>query len=289
LGERLVLPIAARVPARLGADRRSRIGQVRLDGRLTVRLTGRRVDLRLTLVNRARDFDLRLIAHTPGAVSARSGAPFGVEDRAFEVAHTTPGAAQLALPDFPMRGWLAALAPDGAGLAVLARGIYEAAVRRAQDGVDLAPTLLRGVGYLSRGDLETRPGHAGPAVATPDAQCLGPQAWDLALLPFGPGESDLLPVAAEQFLRPPAAFPVQWSAGGGPAARDLFAGDPRLVVSALKPAEEGDGAVVHAHNPTGAPAAAEVRGARIRLDETPAPADATLGPFVVAAWKLVAE
>jgi mannosylglycerate hydrolase len=286
LGEQLILPISVQVPARLRADRRGRTGRVRLDGRLAVRLIQDRAELGLSLVNRARDYDLRLVAHVPGAVTAHCGAPFGVEDRAFEVSHSSPTAPQQALPDFPMRGWVAAQAPDSGGLAVLARGLYEAAVRRVADGVELAPTLLRGVGYLSRADLETRPGDAGPAIATPDAQCLGPQHWDLALLPFGPGTLDTVPARAEEFLRPAAAFPVQWSAGRASAARTLFTGDERLVVSALKPADEGPGIMLHAYNPTAGTHLAAVPGTRARLDETPAAADGPLGPFAIAAWKL---
>src|SRR5207302_1506829 len=182
----------------------------------------------------------------------------------------SPNAPQQMLPDCPMRGWVAAHDAEGAGLAVLAKGLYEAAVRRVEGGVELAITLLRGVGHLSRPDLETRPGDAGPAIATPDAQCLGPQSWELALLPFGPGEIDALPAKTEHFLRPPAAFPVQWSAGSAPASRTLFAGDDLLVVSALKPSESGSGDIVHAHNPTRAERTAQVPGERVRLDETPA-------------------
>src|SRR5438105_2060009 len=82
--------------------------------------------------------------------AGRSGESFTVEDRAFEVDHSSPNAPQQMLPDFPMRGWVAAQGADGAGLAVLARGLYEAAVRRVEGGVDVAVTLLRGVGHLSR-------------------------------------------------------------------------------------------------------------------------------------------
>jgi hypothetical protein len=285
LGEHLVLPISVQVPARLRPDRRARTGAVRLEGRLTVRLVGGRADLNLTLVNRARDYDLRLVAHVPDATSARSGAPFSVENRAFEVTHSSPNAPQQMLPDFPLRGWMAAYTPDGGGLAVLARGLYEGAVRQVEGGVDLALTLLRGVGYLSRGDLESRPGDAGPAIATPDAQCLGPQAWDLALLPFSADEADLVPARTEAFLRPPMIFPVQWSAGHAGAEQVLVTGAPQVVVSALKPAEDGPGAVVHAHNPTGTEHTISVPGTRVRLDETPAPGDGTLAPFQIGAWK----
>jgi hypothetical protein len=285
IGERLAMPINVQVPARLKEDRKTRTGRVRLDGSMSVRLIGGRAEIDLHLVNRARDFDLRLIAHVPGADSARSGAPFGVEDRAFELGHTTPTAPQRWIPDFPMRGWVAAKDGDGAGLAVLAHGLYEAAVRKVEGGVDIAMTLLRGVGRLSREDLETRPGHAGPEILTPDAQCLGPQDWNLALMPFGPGELDLVPARTEQFLRPPAPFPVQWSNGTGPAEMHLFDGDPAIVVSALKPTFDGSGAMLHAHNPTAQQRQARVNGTRSRLDETPSSGDNTLRPFEIAGWK----
>jgi alpha-mannosidase len=286
LGERLELPIRVTVPRRLKIDRRTRTGRVRLDGNMVVRLIDGRAEIDLSLENRAEDFDLRLVAHVPGAETARSGAPFGVEDRAFEVDHSSPTAPQQWLPDFPMRGWVAAQDASGAGMAVLARGLYEAAVRKVEGGVDVMPTLLRGVGRLSRSDLETRPGHAGPEILTPDAQCLGPQHWELALLPFGPGEIDSVPAKTEQFLRPPAAFPVQWSAGKGPAEMEMFDGDPMLVVSALKPADGGEGAMMHAHNPTRQERQARVEGQRSRLDESPVEGDGRLGAFEIAAWRL---
>jgi len=287
LGPRLRLPIKALVPARLSPDRQRRVGQVRLTGELMVTLIGRRIDLALRLDNRARDYDLRLMAHLGEATMAWSGAPFGVEERKTELDHSSPTARQQWLPDFPFRGWLAAQAPDGGGVAVLARGLYEAAVRKpSSGGVDLALTLLRGVGWLSRADLQTRPGHAGPALATPEAQCIGLQHWDLALLPFGPSELDALPALSEQFQRPAAAFPIQWSGGSAPASRSLFASDDRLVVSALRPADShADSVMVHAHNPTRAARAAAVVGQRCRLDETSLETDAPLGPFEVAAWR----
>jgi hypothetical protein len=58
------------------------------------------------------------------------------------------------------------------------------------------------------------------------------------------------------------------------------------VVSALKPADEGPGIMLHAYNPTAGTHLAAVPGTRARLDETPAAADGPLGPFAIAAWKL---
>jgi hypothetical protein len=299
IGPRLRLPIHALVPARLAPDRQRRVGRVALAGDLVISLVDRRADLVLSLDNRARDYDLRLIAHLGDGSRAWSGAPFGVEERGEELDHSTPGAPQQWLPDFPFRGWLSAQSTDGTGLAVFARGLYEAAVRRSSGwlnarstnrpgGVDLCQTLLRGVGWLSRADLHTRPGHAGPPLATPAAQCLGPQRWELALRPFAATEFALLPVLAEQFLRPAAVFPIQWSAGSDPAECALFAdADPHLVVSALRPADTlNPGAMLHAYNPTQSARSANVSGERARLDETPTEQSGPLHPFEIAAWRL---
>lgn len=283
------VPLRADVPAQLARERTHRVGHVRLEGELFVSLNGRRVGLRLRLDNRARDFDLRLVARVEDGRHAWAGAPFGVEQRQRELDHTTPGAPQLWIPDFPFRGWLAVETGDGSGTALLARGLYEGAFRWAESGgIDIALTLLRGVGWLSRDDLLTRPGHAGPELPTPEAQCLGPQEWELALMPFGPGELETLPAAAEQFLRPAVAFPVQRLAGSAPAERSFAQGlSERVVISALRPADSFDGALLHAHNPTPHELAADVFGQRSRLDETPLEeSSARLRPYEIAAWQL---
>ncbi|HUS16539.1 MAG TPA: hypothetical protein VM536_16195, partial [Chloroflexia bacterium] len=74
-----------------------------------------------------------------------------------------------------------------------------------------------------------------------------------------------------------------------PATMSLFAGDGPLVVSALKPADEGGGAIVHAYNPTGQEHEASVPGERCRLDETPVDGDGSLGPFAIAAWRILPD
>lgn len=287
LTEQLELPVSVYVPAGLSADRTKRVGRVRLAGRMIVRLLDDRVDINLALENQARNFDLRLVARLDNAVTGVSGAPFAVEQRPFEPGHIQENAAQLNLPDFNMRGWVALQTAEQTGFAVLARGLVEAAVARTEKGGEIALTLLRGVDYLSRHDLHTRPDHAGPMIATPDAQCLGSHEWELALLPFGEGELESLPARAEQFLRPAATFPVQWSAGKAPAEQALFAGDDRVVITTLKPGFEEDGAVLHAYNPTVTSRHSDVEGSRVRLDETPNDgATGEVRPFEVAAWRL---
>jgi 2-O-(6-phospho-alpha-D-mannosyl)-D-glycerate hydrolase len=64
---------------------------------------------------------------------------------------------------------------DGANvMTVMNFGLPEYRSKKLDDGtVELAVTLCRSVGWLSRGDYATRRGGAGPNLSTPGAQCLG--------------------------------------------------------------------------------------------------------------------
>jgi len=67
------------------------------------------------------------------------------------------------------------------GLAVLNQGLPEYEI--IPENNTIALTLLRCVGWLSRGDLEYREGNAGPSFPTPEAQCLGEHIFYYALIP----------------------------------------------------------------------------------------------------------
>ena len=75
---------------------------------------------------------------------------------------------------------------DGRGLALINRGLPEIEMHQDPSGAaTLWLTLFRAVGWLSRDDFPARGNsNAGPTVATPGAQCLGPLCFRYALLPF---------------------------------------------------------------------------------------------------------
>ena len=153
------------------------------------------------------------------------------------------------------------------GLCVVAPGLVEAEV--LANG-SIAMTLLRAVGWLSRQDLASRPGEAGPALPTPAAQCPGPLTVHLSLLPG---------------CDPTAARDAELGLHAvGSGARPLFAAgasllqiQPReIALSTLKPAEDGLGAILRLLNPTVTDLIARVRLGfevadvePVRLDETP--------------------
>ena len=117
--------------------------------------------------------------------------------------------------------WSFVDASDGrVGLAVITDGLHEYELL-AGGRQELALTLLRGVGWLSRDDLTTRTGHAGPGLETPGAQLLGEQRFRYSLF-FHAGDWERAAVwrAAEAALVPilPGRGPAVTGSSGPPPA-----------------------------------------------------------------------
>lgn len=257
------------IPAGLAPDRQRReIATVEVPVVVEARVAPGidRVDLRVRLRNAARDHRLRLLFPTGAAAETCTAATtFDVTTR-----RTAPRAAAAwvhpAPPTFPQQGFVSAN-----GLTVVAPGLVEAEVTTA--GV-IALTLVRAVGWLARVDLQSRPDPAGPTLPTPGAQCLEPIEARLTLLA---GVDPRAARDAELGLWAVAAGPTPLV----PSDVSLLTVEPRaLVVSTLKPAEDGDGLILRLLNPTDAPRTARVRfgfavaaAQAVRLDETPAPED----------------
>ena len=90
-------------------------------------------------------------------------------------------------PEVPQRQFTS-IANDRLSLTIANLGLPEVEVLKNEAGnSEIAITLLRCVGWLSRDDLTTRKSHAGPMeVAVPDAQMVGSFNFDYAIIP---GES----------------------------------------------------------------------------------------------------
>ncbi|MGO9876227.1 MAG: glycoside hydrolase family 38 C-terminal domain-containing protein [Acidimicrobiia bacterium] len=127
--------------------------------------------------NRARDHRLRVHFPLPATVDGSDA------ECAFAVVHRTltaeGGPHEHGLPTFPSRRFVDA--SDGAvGIALIHDGLLEYEV--VDDGRELALTVLRSVGYLSRSEPALRPNPAGPTVPVAGAQLLGPQRAAYAVL-----------------------------------------------------------------------------------------------------------
>jgi len=156
------------------------------------------------------------------------------------------------------------------GLAVLAPGFFE--YERTPQG-DVAITLLRAIGALSRSDLPGRPGHAAWPTATPEAQCLGRTRIELAVAPVAAAEA--LPEIWESVFTPVRGVWIRDAIGLTAASGAVTLEGAGLVFSTLKPvAGTGEGMVLRCLNPGDTRAAGAWRFAepvksahRTRLDE----------------------
>jgi alpha-mannosidase len=149
----------------------------------------------------------------------------------------------------PAHGFVAA-ASGARGLALLAPGAFE--YEWTPPG-DLLVTLLRAVGELSRGDLPTRRGHAGWPTPTPLAQCPGGSRVELGIVPVSQAElerGDVIPLLWEDAFLPVRGFWLRDAVELAPAPVDVVLEGSGLVLSAVKPAQQGSPLVLRCYNAT---------------------------------------
>ena len=281
------------LPASLTDDRRSRAGELvemTVHSDLTLHAGVPRLEVRTHGDNVVRDHRLRaLFPLGRPAKHSKAESAFAVVERPVAVDRLERGSAEPAVPEFPQQTFTSVDA-DGRGLTIANRGLSEASVLDDGQGT-VAVTLLRCVGYLSRGDLLTRIEGAGPLMPTPDAQLQGPFSAEYSIIPHAGSWADAVAHRAAHAVNArlaaielPGARPLTdpWRsepAIGGealPAATALLDVDGRLEVTAVKRAEERDELVVRLLNSSGAPAGATLRpyrtprsARRLRIDEEP--------------------
>jgi len=181
--QRMRINLEYRIPCAIDANRHHRQAETeRLQIELIATLyTGLdRIDFDARVVNRARDHRLRVALQTPiVATKALHDTSFGVVERPLE--WSEPQGTEDICPARPHRTW-SAVEGSKVAAAILSRGLYEVEARAEREGATtLLLTLLRCVGWLSRSDLATRRGGAGPELETPAAQELGAHHFEFAV------------------------------------------------------------------------------------------------------------
>ncbi len=271
----------ARLPAALRDDRFARVPEtVECRLRIAVSLDAEadRVDVEVELDNRARDHRLRAEFETrTRTLTHHAGAAFAVLERPDRVP-PRPGWVEPPVPERCMHD-VVAVRGATAGLAVGADGLREYAILR--DGATISVTLLRCVGWLSRGDLPERAIHAGPALETPTAQCLGPRRFRYCVVPLD-GDRTVGAAVREvrAFLSPP------WVARGDGAERTFLrvetepagalaqvtalraAPGGEIVLRAASLSEQPAAVTVRAHRPVRSARAADLREGDVTLGNT---------------------
>ena len=232
----VAVELVLRLPAGLRDDRLARAPDLvdcPVRAEISLAAAARRVEVTLVVTNRARDHRLRVLCETgTRTLTHVAGAAFALLER------------QNRLP--VRRGWIEPATEDAClhdlvavrgasrGLAIGVDGLREYAV--LHDGATIGVTLLRAVGFLSRGDLPERRGHAGPALPTPSAQSIGERAYRYAVVPLD-GGTDL--VAAATSIREWLTPPIVVTGDGAPRRFVSFA-EPNtpLVLSSLRAAPD---------------------------------------------------
>lgn len=232
----------------------------------------RRVDIHTSVENKVKDHRLRAIFPVSYKVEhVAAEGTFEVRMRPVSLARPANVLEWSEEPvnTFPQKRFVD-ISDGQVGLGILNRGLPEYEVLQDGPGVPLAGmavavTLLRCVEWLSRGDLSTRRGHAGPMEQTPEAQCLGQYICDYALVPHvGDWEAAeaLVLREAQAFNTPVQALVTNQHEGQHPSRAMMLEVEPReLVVSAIKQSNTGNGLIVRVYNPLAHAVEASIRPA----------------------------
>jgi mannosylglycerate hydrolase len=247
---------------RLGRSDRDRM--TRISTLVTVTSGVPRIDIETEWENVTRDHRLRALFPLGVRVNRSfASGDFVVEEYPVTVGDSGNGWPEPPVPTRPNSGWVA-MDGDGSCLTIAARGLPEYEV--LPDGT-VALTILRAVGWVSREDLLSRAGGAGPTTPAPDAQCLGSNRASYSISPH---QDHWLQSAAyreaESYLTPFYAVETGIHAGDAPLDGGWIEleGDHTLAMGAVKKAEDADALLVRVWN-----VAREPSEARLRLGRRP--------------------
>lgn len=220
---------------------------------VTARLTRGidRIDFTTWVDNRAKDH--RLQVQFPSGIRtevSQAEDAFHITERSVEV-EVPKTWAEYPQSTHPCHGFLN-LEDETGGVSMMTQGITEFEGEQGQKETCLNLTLLRCVGWLSRTDLLTRQGNGGWTIETPEGQCLGEHRFDYSLSYHkgSYGDSNVYQVL-NKASKP--ALLLQGEIGKELEGREnllaVLSDLPgHIRVSALKPAENGDGIILRLFN-----------------------------------------
>ena len=255
------------VPEGIGADRQSRSSK-----RVTIPIVSQvslppgvgRIDVHTEVDNRARDHRLRV--HFAALIlvdEADHDSHFDVVRRPVGVPEKDADWVEDPRPEVPQRAFTD-ISDGQVGLTIANRGLPEVEVLPGAVGgtTEIALTLLRCVGWLSRDDLPVRQGHAGPAYETPGAQVPGSWSFDYSIIAHE-GHWSQSRNAAYAFQASLRAVETAIHPGEIPASGSFLSTSPgEFVVSAVKETEDGTGWLVRGHNNSSEPITLRVQPLR---------------------------
>jgi mannosylglycerate hydrolase len=261
---RIIIEQSIEVPVALSDDRKQRHATARpmtITTEVTLSADWRAVELTTSFDNQATDHRVRAFVHAPfRAERLDIDQGLGVVARPLDVAALGAGLERPAPTGQHHR--FVDISDGARGVAMLARGLPEhEVVRDADGGTALALTLFRGVGWLSRGDLNVIDSAAGPILPTPQAQELGAHRFEYAVVVHG-GDWQAGGVMSEarRFASPPIRVSPTGKHNVPPARAIVDVSPDEVTLTSVHPAETGRGTVVRVVN-----ASPTAREATLRL------------------------
>ncbi|MCF7890573.1 hypothetical protein K9M78_05070 [Candidatus Bipolaricaulota bacterium] len=246
----LVVDHDLELPVSLTEDRTRRSGKTTIcpiTSYVTLYEDERRIDIKTKLQNRAKDHRLRVVFPT-GLKAEKSFAEsaFYVSDRKTDYPDR-----DNTIEDTPTthpQGRFMALEEGGEGIAILNKGLpeYEATPRGS-----IYLTLVRAVDSISRDDLGTREGHAGPPLSTPEAQCKDEYIFEYAIFPFSGNWQDSQVVKQAREFNSPLVSSIARSDAEPLETFSFLKVEPdEVLVSTIKRGEDDESLIVRLLNPT---------------------------------------
>ncbi len=251
--QRLVIYYDLRLPSQLTSDRKSRSHDQSVDtitSTITLIPGLPRIDIHTEVDNHAHDHRLRV--HFPApfpTAQAFYDGHFEIVRRPIGVPRYDASWEEVPRPEVPQQQFTS-ICSDRLSMTIANQGIPEVEVLQNENGnAEIALTLLRCIGWLSRDDLSTRKNHAGPmGVPTPEAQMSGKYAFDYAILP-GDGQWMTSIPLAYAFNAPLKSFYIPPHSGSLPSSCSLIESlNPSFVITAIKQSEDGKGIIVRGFN-----------------------------------------
>jgi alpha-mannosidase len=251
---RYTLKIHGAYPLPVGVDeprsaRSSKVIDVPVTRYVSLHRNLRRVEFRTVIDNRVNDHRLRALFPTGMAVDkVYAEGHFNVLERIV----TNPAAHRTSLESHlqtkPCRRFVD-ITNGRYGLLLSTQGLPEYEALPGENGVTIALTLLRSVGWLSRIDLATRQTLSGPMLKTPKAQCIGQHVFEYAAIPHSNGWESAHN-EAYAFTNPLWAHVTDVHEGTLPLTLSFHHVDiDHLVVSTVKMANDGTGIILRFYNP----------------------------------------
>ena len=220
-----------------------------------------RLEIELTIDNRARDHRLRMRFPTglKTVTHASSAMQFDVITRPFEPIPIQHGEWWVEDPPrtFPMHGWMDVsdknATGDWIGLGVIAEGLYEFGIEQVEEDHEIALTLLRAVGYLgARNDPTTIISGAGPGIPTPEAQLQTQLHYRMALYPhIGTWSDAQVARQSQEFHTMPRCVITTSYEGIQPIqGTGIQLDSEQVVVNSIKQSEDQTSVIIRLFNPT---------------------------------------